>query len=105
MLSLLLVLLGSGHQLPRLVNFVCVCVVFCLAYLSVLGDRAPEEVEEGGGAQDEDTDGLHQVPFSVDRSNSAHLAYFSGSVEDLLEHSGRRHRRGRRESGVSAFLR
>ncbi len=70
------------------------------------GDRVPEELETGGGAQDTDTDGLHQVPFSVDRSNSARLAYFSGSIEELLEHSsfGQQRMRSRKNS-LSAFIR
>ena len=76
-----------------------------LTYLSVPGGHAPEELEEGGVVQNADTDGLHQVPFSVDRSNTGHLAYFSGSIEDLLEHSSHRQRRERRESSASAFLR
>lgn len=69
-------------------------------------DRAPEELERGEGAREEDHDGVHRVPFSVDRRNSAHLAYFSGSVEDLLEHSGhRQRRRSKAERSVSAFIR
>ena len=70
------------------------------------GDSVPAELETGEGAQDTDTDGLHQVPFAVDRSNSARLAYFSGSIEELLEHSSfGQQRMRRRENSLSAFIR
>ena len=49
---------------------------------------------------DHDIDGVHAVPFSVDRSNSLHLAYFSGSVEQLLEEVKMNTRRRR----ISAML-
>ena len=77
----------------------------CWVCFSVQSDRAPEELERGEATRDEVCDRLHRVPFSVDRRNSAHLAFFSGSVEDLLEHSGHRQRRRKVEGIVSAFIR
>ena len=50
---------------------------------------------------EEDADGqVHRVPFSVDRRNSANVAFFSGSVENLLKETD-----GLHFNSLSAYVR
>ena len=64
-----------------------------------LPDNSSDEVQVPDSANSS-VDGLHVVPFTVDRSNSSHLNYFSGSVEHLLKEVGRS-----RRSSITASLR